>query len=290
MEWMRYIIGTLVLVLLLQPGPLGAGDFNPANLQGLGDTRYFQFDSKLLGHRLHIYVRVPESSAQNPDQQYPTVYLLDGGINFPLLSSYYHYLKIAEELPAMIIVGISYGSDTFEGGNFRSSDFTAPSQEREWWGKAPAFQSVLKDELLPMIEQNYASNPARRIIFGQSLAGQFVLFSALTQPEMFWGHIASNPALHRNLDYFLGWKGDTEMPPEATRLFISEGEFNDSRFKQPAMEWIDYWSLPERKKPFILQVETLPGHSHLSSVTQAFRQGLLWLFSEKEGAQESTAQ
>ena len=148
-----------------------------------------------------------------------------------------------------------------------------------WWGKAPAFQSVLEQELLPMIEAEYPSNPGQRIIFGQSLAGQYVLYSALTRPEMFWGHIASNPALHRNLGYFLGWKGGQEMPLEATRLFVSEGEFNDPRFKQPATEWIEYWSAPERRKPFVLEVQTLSGQSHLSSVTGAFRQGLKWLFS-----------
>jgi hypothetical protein len=272
------LIATLFLLLLLDTGPLCAEPFDPAKLQGLGDTRYHQFESETLGHTLHIYVRVPDSPGQNPDQRFPTVYLLDGGINFPLLSSYYHYLRLAEEVPEMILVGISYGSDSFEGGNFRSSDFTAPSQERAWWGKASTFQSVLAQELLPMIEEEYASDPGQRIIFGQSLAGQYVLYSALSRPEMFWGHIASNPALHRNLGYFLGWKGGPEMPLEATRLFVSEGEFNDARFKQPAMEWIEYWSDPERKKPFVLEVRTLSGQSHLSSVTASFRQGLRWLF------------
>jgi len=144
---------------------------------------------------------------------------------------------------------------------------------------ASTFQLVLEHELLPMIESKYASNPGKRIIFGQSLAGQYVLYSALSQPEMFWGHIASNPALHRNLGHFMDWRGGEEMPLEATRLFVAEGEFNDPRYKQPATEWIEYWSAPERKKPFVLEDQTLSGQSHLSAVTVAFRQGLRWLFS-----------
>lgn len=275
----RVLAGILIL-LVLSPGPLRGEGFDPSKMQGLGDTRYHLFESETLGHALHIYVRIPPSSAQNPGRQYPTVYLLDGGINFPLLSSYYHYLQIGEEVPEMIIVGISYGSDSFEGGNFRSSDFTAPSQEREWWGKAPVFQAVLEQELIPMIEAIYASKPAQRIIFGQSLAGQYVLYSALTRPDMFWGHIASNPALHRNLDFFLGWKGPADMPRESTRLFVTEAEHNDQRFKTPAMEWIEYWSVPDRKKPFLLEVRELPGQSHLSAVTESFRLGLRWLLGE----------
>jgi predicted alpha/beta superfamily hydrolase len=269
----------VILLLLLQALTLHAETFDPSKLQGLGDTRYHLFESEKLGHALHVYVRVPEGASQNSGRQFPTVYLLDGGINFPLLSSYYHYLRIAEELPEMILVGISYGSDTFDGGNYRSSDFTAPSEEREWWGRAPVFQAVLEHELFPMIETRYASNSGRRIIFGQSLAGQFVLYSTLTRPGMFWGHIASNPALHRNLDFFLGWKGQEDMPLAATRLFVSEGEFNDQRFKSPAMEWVEYWSDAERKKPFVLEVQVLSGQSHLSAVTESFRLGLAWLFS-----------
>jgi len=37
------------------------------------------------------------------------------------------------------------------------------------------------------------------------------LFNALTKPDRFFGHIASDPALHRNLDYFLQWHGEDEI-------------------------------------------------------------------------------
>jgi hypothetical protein len=265
MEQMRYLISTLVLALLLHPIPLRADSFDPSKLQGLGDTRYQMFESETLGHALHLYVRVPESSEKSPDQRYPTIYLLDGGINYPLMSAYYHYLRLGEEIPEMILVGISYGSDRFKGGNFRASDFTAPSSEHEYWGKASTFQRVLERELMPLIEAKYASNPTRRIIFGHSLAGQYVLYSALTRPEMFWGHLANNPALHSNLDFFLDWKGSGEMPVDVTHLAISEGEFDHPLIKQASNEWIAYWSDPNRKKPFVLQVEELSeiGRAHV---------------------------
>ena len=101
------MIRLLVLVLLMLADALPADSFDPSRLQGLGDTRYQSFESETLGHTLHIYVRVPESAAQNPGRRYPTVYLLDGGIQFPLLSSYYHYLRLGEELPELLLVGIN---------------------------------------------------------------------------------------------------------------------------------------------------------------------------------------
>ena len=268
------------LLLAVSPFEFALPDtLDNSKLQGLGDTRYHELLSKSLERPLHIYVRYPESAQDKPDRTYPTLYLLDGGVTYPLLTAYYHYLRFTEEVPELMLVGISYGSDTFEGGNYRSSDFTAPSDEREWWGGAPGFQQVLAEELLPLIERTYPSDPGRRIILGQSLGGQFVLYSALTRPELFWGHIASNPALHRNLDFFLEWHGAEPMPLDATRLYVSEGEFNDAQFKIPAGQWAEYWGAPGRERPFFLKVQAIPGHSHVSAITESFRQGMGWLMS-----------
>ncbi len=86
----------LLLLLLLTHGTvLFADSPDMSHLQGLGDTRYHSFESTALGHPLHIYVRLPELSKESEGQKFPTVYLLDGGISFPLLSAYYHYLNIA---------------------------------------------------------------------------------------------------------------------------------------------------------------------------------------------------
>jgi predicted alpha/beta superfamily hydrolase len=281
------IVGVVALLFLSLGLSLPARGAEPADLrylQGLGDTRYHRLDSATLERPLHVYVRVPEADPDAPGRRYPVVYLLDGGTFFPLLSAYYHALRWGEELPELVLVGISYGSDRFEGGNYRASDFTAPAADREWWGGAPKFQQALADELLPLIESTYPADPARRVLLGQSLGGQFVLYSALTRPDLFFGHVASNPALHRNLDEFLAWRGAAPMPAAATRLFVIEAEFDDERFRQPALKWIEHWSAAGREKPFRLEVRMLDGHTHLSAVTEAFRLGVPWLFAPEPGA------
>jgi predicted alpha/beta superfamily hydrolase len=273
---MRKLLFIFSVLLASHIGSVTADSVDTAQMQGIGDISYHLFESETLGHPLHLFVRVPVSDPESDQRTYPTVYLLDGGVNFPLLSSYYHYLLLAEEIPEMILVGISYGSDTFEGGNFRSSDFTAPAADREWWGKAPIFQRVLKEELIPLIESSYPSDDQQRIIFGQSLGGQFVLYTALTDPALFHGHIASNPALHRNLDFFLHWQGDNPMPKTASRVFVSLAENDDQRFQIPAQSWVAEWE-PKEPKPWLLEVRLLNDQSHLSAAPMAFRQGIRWL-------------
>ena len=249
-------------------------------MQGLGDTRYHHIESKSVGRGYHIYVMLPDGYDASADKTYPTIYVLDGGALFPLFAAYYRYLNFGEEIPDSIIVGISYGSDTFEGGNFRSMDYTAPSAERDYWGGAEKFQSFLSDELLPMIERNYQSSTERRIIFGQSIGGQFVLYTALTNPNLFWGHIASNPALHRNLTFYLEKHADADPEHEQSRLFVADGTLNDAQFREPSLQWIEHWS--ERDdKPWQLKTVNLEGHSHMSAPPASFRQGLIWLFADE---------
>jgi predicted alpha/beta superfamily hydrolase len=263
------------LMLLLAPG-VSADSVDVGHLQGLGDLRLHRIEAAILGRPLSLYVRLP-ADYQAGEDTYPTVYLLDGGNLFPMLAAYHHYLRLGGENPPLIMVGISYGSDTFEGGNYRSTDFTAPSSERDFWGGAPVFQAVFEEDLLPLIEKTYRSDPERRIIFGQSLGGQFVLFSSLTRPGLFWAHIASNPALHRNLAFFMQWRGEQAMPLESSRLFVASAEFDDPQFREPLMQWIDRWS-EAAERPWVLESRILKGQTHMSAAPSAFRQGMAWLF------------
>jgi hypothetical protein len=129
-----------------------------------------------------------------------------------------------------------------------------------------------------MIEGNYQSRADRRVILGQSIGGQFVLYTALTKPNLFWGHVASNPALHRNLPFYLEKHADAEPDHEQSRLFVADGTLNDAEYREPSLQWIDYWS--ERDdKPWRLKTVDLEGHSHMSAPPASFRQGMSWLFS-----------
>jgi len=250
-------------------------------LHGLGDSRYHFVESESVGRGFHVYVMVPNGYDERSAEKYPTIYLLDGGGLFPLLTAYYQYLNFGEEIPDAIIVGISYGGDTPEEGNYRSTDYTAPSAERDYWGGAEKFQQFLGDELMPVIESGYRADPERRVIFGQSIGGQFVLYTALTRPNLFWGHIASNPALHRNLPFFLRRHSANESTGDKSRLFVADGTLDDPRFRDPAMKWIDHWSAKD-DIPWELKTVDLEGHSHMSAPPASFRQGMTWLFFADE--------
>ena len=269
-------LSVLTLLMWLVSTAAMADDFE--FIQGLRDTEYQLVESDIVGRPFHIYVMLPETYGDEPDRAYRTIYLLDGGSSFPLLAGYYRYLRFTDETEESIFVAISYGSNSFEGGNYRSTDFTAPSEERDWWGGAPRFQEFLADELMPMVESNYRSDAANRIIFGHSLGGQFVLYTAQTRPGLFRGHIASNPALHRNLGFYL--EPVSEKSSDSL-LFIGTGSQDAERYREPLGRWIEHWTAVE-DKPWRLKVQVLADHTHVSAIPAAFWRGLVWFDSQDE--------
>jgi len=250
-------------------------------VQSLDNSRHHVIQSEAVGRQFDVIVGLPDNYAAGSETYYPTIYLLDGGELYPLLRGYHRYLRFGEEAPDAIFVAISYGTSDWENGNERSHDYTVPSDEREDWGGAEAFQNFLSGELIPFIESTYHSRADRRVLFGQSIGGQFVLYTAQTKPTLFWGHIASNPALHRNLPFFL--QQHAEMPPEDGRsyLYVGSGSNDEPQYREPTLQWMNYWS-GSKERPWHLRAETLDGHSHFSAPPASFRRGILWLFSELE--------
>ncbi len=265
-------LSILFSIILGNVGHSQEADFGA--LQSLGETSYHKLYDEELDQDYHIFIRSPEIAVAG--KQYPVVYLLDGGITFPLLGAYYRYLFLEEELPELVIVGISYGTNDWKKGNNRSRDYTAPAASRSFWGGADKFKTFLNTKLFPFIEMNYAVDKSQRIIFGQSIGGQFVLYAAQTSPDMFKGYIASNPALHRNLDFFLQSKSDQVTQ---SKLFVSSAGDDDSRFRGPALKWMEHWN-SEEQRPWDLNTVTLDSVGHFSAAPQAFRQGMKWILGK----------
>lgn len=254
-------------------------------MHGLGTVERHRLEA--LDTTYTLLVRLPDAvtEAGAPDgetRKLPVVYLLDGGYTFPTLGGYHGYLRITDEVPDLVLVGISYGTSDSRQGNQRSRDFTAPAADAAHFGGVGPFLDFLEREVFPLVESRYPADPNRRVLFGQSLGGQAAIWAALYRPGLFWGHIASNPALPRNLEQFLeaprSVEPDCERLPPRPRLFVASGSDDNPRYRELALRWIEHWQ--GREHPWRLEARTLPGHSHVSMGPAAYRDGLGWLFAE----------
>ncbi len=251
-----------------------------SKLQGLDNTEYLKFQSKPNNkdvQHYHVFIKLPVEYTNTEATQYPILYLLDGGTNFPLIAGYYDYLRWMGDIPPMIIAGLSYGTHDWKEGNNRSHDFTAKSKEKEHYGGAEKFDEFLAKTLLPEIAKHYSIDTNKQILFGQSLGGQFALYTAMYGTAPFFAVIASNPAIHRNTDYY---KQSPIPRKNRPKIFITSAEFDNPRFKNPFTEWHEYWQ--KQEKDWHYELKALPNHNHLSATPESIRQGLKSLLSEQE--------
>lgn len=253
----------LLLLALLTAAPVAAApqstplDHLPA-LKG----DYFPLASRATGTTYHIFVRLPLDYAEQPARRYPIVYLLDGDSAFPMLAPQHLFMTIDDRTPDAILVGIAYGG--FGPINKRDRDFGEG---------APAFQRFLADELRPEVERRVRADPERRILVGQSFGGTFVLWSALTRPDLFWGHVASNPSFRFHQERLQ--QPAAFQRPTGGKLALVSGTANAGPGRAGALAWHDRHSAGPA--PWTLRRFDIEGGTHAADLGRAYRLALNWL-------------
>jgi uncharacterized protein len=236
---------------------------------------YFRLDSEVIGRAFHIYVKLPQSYDTDSSQAYPVVFVLDGDSLFPVIAPTHLFLNIDNGVPEAVIVGIAYGS--FDPSiNMRGYDFTASAPDtNSAQGGAQHFHMFLTEELIPLIERRYRVDSSRRILFGQSRGGGMVLYSAFSDPDVFWGRIANNPTFDPGREMFFS------PPEDAARddlgLVVTSGSNDMPLLREAALEWFSAWDAPD-ELPWRLQMVTIEGGTHASYSPDSYRSGILWLF------------
>lgn len=246
----------------------GAADAEPLEFLPSLAGGYFPLQSEATGRLYHVYVRLPQGYTADPEKRFPVVYVLDGDSLFPIIAATHLFLTIDDKMPEAIVVGIAYGS--FDPAiNKRGVDFTPPSPDLAA-GKsgAAAFERFLRSELLPTVEARYRADPSRRVLFGQSRGGSFVLYSAFADPDLFWGRIASSPALPPTRDFFYGEPAAAKR--QDLRLFVAEGPGDLPRLRAETVPWLAAWKA-RQARPWQLTEIAIPDGTHSANSPEAYR-------------------
>lgn len=242
---------------------------------------YFKIQSSYVGRDFHVNVRLPLGYQAKDAKTYPVVYVLDGDSLFPLLAPSHLFLHYDEKIPEAIVVGISYGS--FDPAiNKRDIDFSAPAVDATpGEDGAPRFLDFLKKELIPKIENQFRANAAKRVLVGQSRAGYFVLWSALEDPDLFWGRIASNPALTPGRARF--FEAAARHTRKDLKVVIASGTRDTEQRQRNAVEWETTWS-SHADVPWAVNLIRLEGGTHAATIGETYRRAMLWLFETEISA------
>lgn len=149
------------------------------------------------GRRYEIYVSLPDGYAANPSKSYPLLILADGGRAFPKLSCDVRALAksgaIGEE---PVVVGLSYAiGEDLEDSRRRDYTPVADGPTSRVYGGAAAYQTYLRNVVLPHVGRHYRTDPARRVFWGHSYGGLLGAHILLTEPGLFQTYLIGSPSL-----------------------------------------------------------------------------------------------
>jgi predicted alpha/beta superfamily hydrolase len=214
--------------------------------------------SKYAQQTFKIQVMQP-ARRKGDTRRYPVVYVTDGNWVFDMFKSISYLLQMsADDSPPFILVGISYPSDSPHAGvllrvreytfppypqfdvksipeflkkslslNFYEGTLLAEEGAKDFYG-AEDFRRFIGEELVPLIDEKYATSPGDRTYFGHSGGGYFGLFTLFTQPAVFKNYVVSSPGLLYHGEAPGGIKYENyDCGAQMARTFIASGKSLD---------------------------------------------------------------
>lgn len=106
-----------------------------------------------------------------------------------------------------------------------------------------------------------------------------VLYSAFTEPDLFWGRIASNPGFDPGRERFFSPVEPTSR--DDLGLVVTSGSLDQPELRQAAVEWFAAWENID-VKPWSLKTITIAGGTHAADSPISYRAGMLWLFTRDD--------
>jgi predicted alpha/beta superfamily hydrolase len=266
--------------------------------------------SRQVGGDLHLRVGHPIPGLFGPGATGPAppprvLYVLDGDLYFgAALETTRLMHQLYGELPPLLVVGVSYGTDDPRTqSQLRNRDFTPTSvaqyeqmagmggtalPEGQRLGRAAQFLAFLREETHPLVQSHFSIDAKETILFGSSLGGLFALWTSLTAPASFSHYIATSPSIWWDNELLFGLEEQMAANTKdvAARLFLGVGALEEraeipmlAQFKLITNTTRMAQTLTARGYPSLgIASEVVAGESHTSVVIPSLVRGLRSFF------------
>jgi predicted alpha/beta superfamily hydrolase len=286
----------LALVLFLYGITCYSQGYSKVELQ---TTIIRQIESKYVKDMVYeLFIDLPPSY-ETSTNNYPLVVLLDAYEIFGLQDQTYQQLIFLNEIPEMIIVGISYNIDGkfYSNGlreylDIRARDYTPTHLTYEETvkkhgkgtadyirlsGGAQEFLLFIEKELLPFIMNEYRIDVTNSGLFGYSLGGTFVTYALFSKPGLFKNYFIGSPML--SWDNYAVYKFNNTSQlignSDTLNVYISWGELESSDgWHHPLKDSLEVMNNPHIN----FKSEVLEGETHLSGIGLAFSRAFRRLY------------
>ncbi len=174
-------------------------------------------DSRKMDMKREIYISVPSSYDKNSKKTYPLLVLLDGDYLFEPFHGALSYGNHWDDLPEMIIVGISQNN-----GEERFDD-TKLNEEGLPEGRSANFFEFVGGELMSHIESKYRIAPFK-MIAGHDVTAGFINLFLFKENPIFNAYIALSPELGANMEANIPSRLNTYPKPIFYYLSSADGD------------------------------------------------------------------
>lgn len=237
-----------------------------------------------LGREYHLSVALPDSYKRST-QAYPVIYVLDGDLFFGMAAGLTPLANWLWAAPEAIIVGVSYGMESFEQWvELRERDFKVPEvRDAPPDSAANVFLDALTQEMIPFIEAHYRTMPTDRCLYGYSSSGFFVLYALFHQPDAFRRYLCGSGDLYIAYPYVI--QHDAQLAgrdgAKPIELYLSAGALEDDQFPyfHQLVAFLEQGNYPG----LTVNTEIYPGEGHGSEgVALTYLHGLRRVYAQAQ--------
>jgi predicted alpha/beta superfamily hydrolase len=243
-----------------------------------------------------IYVSLPADYATST-QRYPVVYVTDAPYAFPLMRAIAGRVdRHGVGLEAFILVGLSYAKGE-SGVVSRNRDYTPTERLSDRrpgdgvYGQSAAYLDFLAQDVLPLVDRRYRTDPARRVFVGHSYGGLLGVQAMLDKPGLFSHVILGSPSLWFDDEYpfkALRQRAPGQPPISAKVRFYVGGLEQPSRAHPDHEDMVGqtnrYVAALRKQQPAGLDVKAtvLDGEDHATVFPRLITQGLVWALPRRQ--------
>ena len=209
----------------------------------------------------------------------PVLYVLDAPMTFAFAAQGALITTFDEAMPEVLVVGVGEPlTSAYEWGANRARDY-APRQvpDDPDSGHAAAFFDALQQEIVPLVEGQYRTDPSDRILWGHSLGGAFAIYALLERGGLFQRVIATSPAAYEQGVQLL----DPDAWPEPgasvqASLFTSIGS-QDNEYR-PGVDWLSDQLRARSYADLEFETVIIPDCGHIGASAFGYLSGLRSVF------------
>lgn len=241
------------------------------------NTEVRNFPSAIMGRDYLISTWFPPDYPK-PGHKYPVIYQLDAEFVLGMIVPMVFFLSAEQWIPDCIIVGVGHDVQTVdEWLKAREIDFLPETPDSTSPHRASDFLSFIQNELIPMVETTYPTDPTDRCLAGYSWGGVFSVYALLHEPDLFHRYLIGSAWGESFLPLYLAYEEQLAEKRNSLPVHIF---FSVCSLEDDFMRFGRFLEAFKRRNFTGLRMDTMviEGEKHSSGVPFAFSYGFKALY------------